>query len=140
MSDSEKKNSGINWIASGELQKDFRDTLFSEGVRIADWPDYRFSTADDRVFGFSGDGESIGKRLSARDILVNKYDRARLKETAGMIIQTVNGVPDDPMIFRDRESLVEMWFELHKSYGVSPSEDELAGFDVEPDGDDKEQI
>jgi hypothetical protein len=135
MSDSEKKNSGFKKIASEELQKDFGDTLFSEGVKIADWPDYRFSTADDRVFGFFEDGESIGKRLSARNVLVNKYDRARLKETAGMIIQTVDGEADDPMVFRDEDSLSKMWLDLHRSHGVPLSEEELARFDIEPEGE-----
>lgn len=102
MSD-ENKKSAINKIAVEELQRDFGDTLFSEGTKIADWPDYRFTTSDGRVFGFFEDGESIGKRLSARDILVNKHDWERLENTAGMIIQTIDGVPDDPMVFRDRE-------------------------------------
>jgi hypothetical protein len=138
MSD-ENKKSAVNKISSEELQEDFGDTLFSEGKNIADWPDYKFSTPDGRVFGFFEDGESIGKRLTARNILVNKHDWNRLEDTAGMIIQTVDGVPDDPMVFRDRESLLEMWLQLHKSHGVPLSEDELAAFDVEPNEDEDEE-
>jgi hypothetical protein len=137
---SENKNSGFKKIASEELQKDFGDTLFTEGKNIADWPDYKFTTPDGRVFGFFEDGESIGKRLSARGVLVNKHDRDRLEQTAGMIIQTVDGEADDPMVFRQREPLVKMWFELHKSYGVPLSDLEQAAFefDIEdnPDEDD----
>jgi hypothetical protein len=62
MSDENKK--AVNWTDC-EIDKDFGDTLFTEGKNIADWPDYKFTTPDSRVFGFFEDGESIGKRLSA---------------------------------------------------------------------------
>jgi hypothetical protein len=139
MSD-ENKKSALNRVSREELQKDYGD-LFSEGKNIADWPDYKFTTPDGRVFGFFEDGESTGKRLSARGILVNKRDWDRLKNTAGMIIQTVDGVVDDPMVFRDRESLVKMWFDLHKSHGVPLSEEELIAFefDIDPDADNPDE-
>ncbi len=124
-----------------ELQKDLGDTLFLEGKEIADWPDFRFVSPDGRVFGFFEGGRSIGKRLEAQNIAVNKHDWERLENTAGMIIQTVDGVPDEPMVFRDNESLVKMWFELHKSYGVPLSEEELARFefDIEPEEEDQDE-
>jgi|SRR5580704_14680012 hypothetical protein len=142
MSD-ENKKSAINHRTWHEIwqdtQKDYGDTLFEQGKEIAGWPDYKFSS-DNRTFGFFEDGQSIGKRLDAKGFLVNKHDRDRLLNTAGMIIQTVDGEVDDPMVFRDHEPLVKMWFDLHKSHGVPLSEEELIAFefDLEPDENDEE--
>jgi hypothetical protein len=137
----ENKKSGLNIVSSDEFLRDSGDTLFLEGPKIADWPDFKFTSPDGRVFGFFENGESIGKRLQARDIGINKYDRERLENTAGMIIVTVDDVPDDPMIFGEEEPLAIMWLKLHKSHGVPLSEDERARFGLEPDeelGDDEE--
>jgi len=123
---------GFGMIPISELEKDLGDVLYSDACCIERWSDFSFTTSDGRTIGLFLDGMSIKKRLQAADVLVNRHDDARLKKTAGMILE----IGGEPMIYGDNGVLISAWVSLHELHAVPLSEEECEGLGLDIESDD----
>ena len=119
--------------------------LVRELMVISDWPDYRFKSADGREWGLFLDGRSIESRMDAKNELLTRNARERLRQNvAGFILET-SDEEAAPMVYGDADLLLSAWLALHGSFGVPLSADEkdlyeARGWDIEnQDGDAEEQ-
>ena len=111
------------------------DIFRREAFAIQSSPDYSF-TADGRTFGLFVDGESIGHRIAACEIMGmdNLAERRHeLKEIAGFILES----DQSPLIFKDYNELVKAWKDLHRLFNACFSDQECEELGIEP-GDDEE--
>lgn len=125
---------GFGVIPMSELEKDLGDVLYSDASCIERWSDFSFTTPEGRNWGLFLGGMSIKKRLEAASVLVNKHDNARLKKTAGMILE----IGGEPMIYGDNDALIAAWVALHELHGVpfTDEEREVLGLDSTSESED----
>jgi len=128
---------------------------------IERWPNYAFTTTDNRAFGIFFDLESVLKRIEAAYLGISWANKADLKqakttveanEVAGFILE-ISG--DDfssdahpPFAFKEHTDLALEWWAHHKMYGAPLTDDEynwlgsiLPGLDLveQEDSEDNQQ-
>lgn len=135
----------LRTISSDDLARWAAETPGTELVRleahkIANWPDFRFETADGRSFGLFQFGEAILKRLNAAGVWINWQDTEgieRIKALAGCILEI--GGDEPPLLFNDFAALAAAWAETRFAYGVEPSNDEIEALDLQDCWRDEEE-
>lgn len=128
---------------TARLDSDPYNLIRELGV-ISDWPDYRFRSVDGRDWGLFFDGRSIESRMDAKDTLLTRKARERLRQDIAGFILEITDEEAAPMVYGDVDLLLSEWLALHGSFGVPLSAGEkdsyeARGWDIENQDDEAEE-